>query len=108
MGATVPKLTFILAATLCVCIPPALATARNPETLLTGPMDPTVDGDLCLNEAQPDRQAMPTAMLCWTGNHYGPDAGANGPWPRCPDDQPRDRLSGAATPHHSENNLETR
>ena len=108
MGATLPKLTFILAATLCGCIPPAQAAIRDPETLLTGPMDPTVDGDLCLGEAQPDRQAMPTAMLRWTENHCGPDAGANGPWPTFPDDQTCDRLPGAATPHHLENNLGTR
>ncbi len=48
MGATLPKLTFILAATLRGCIPPAQAATRDPETLLTGPMDPTVDGDLLL------------------------------------------------------------
>lgn len=75
--------------------------------MLTDPTDPTVDGDLCLGQVQPDRRAMPTALLRWTENHYGLDAGANCPWPTCAEDQIRDRLPGAAIPRHTENNFGT-
>ncbi len=65
MAVTMPKLALIVAAALCLCTSSPQAAAAEPETVLTSPMDPTVDADLCFGKAQPDGMAVPIALIRW-------------------------------------------
>jgi len=96
MDATMPELALILTVALCAGVLPVQAMPRGSGAVLISPMDPTVDGDLCLDEYKAARQARPFVMRRgWTENERGTDPRANYPWPTCPDAGLRDRLPSA-------------
>jgi hypothetical protein len=109
MDATMSELALILTVALCAGVLPVQAVPRGSGAVLIGPMDPTVDGDLCLDKDKAAHQARPSVMRRgWTENECGPDARANCPWPTCPDAGLRDRLPSAPAFQSLEISLGTR
>lgn len=108
MDATMPELVLILTMALCAGMLPVQAVPRGSEATVIGLMDPTVDGDLCLDEYKAIRQAMPFVMRRgWIENEHGTDPQADYPWPTCPDPGLRDRLPSTPTFRSLEINLGT-
>lgn len=96
MDATMSELALILTVALCAGVLPVQAVPRGSGAVLIGPIAPTVDGDLCLDEYKAARQARPFVMRRgWTRNEHETDPRANYPWPTCPDAGLRDHLPSA-------------